>query len=226
LVKNNSFQKNCKKGNTMLRKKALYPKLRLMLVAGKSDAAPRTVAELATLAFKGGVSSLQLREKDLPDKEFYEEALELKALCLEHKKLFIVNNRIDIALAVNADGIHIGESDIPVSAAAKILPKDKLIGFSASSAASGKEAILKGADYLGVGALYPSPSKPEAPVLDSDTISSIIALKWPTVGIGGISTENGHLAWAYGFNGLALISALAKAEDPAQAATKILSGCI
>ncbi|MDR2459236.1 MAG: thiamine phosphate synthase [Deltaproteobacteria bacterium] len=210
----------------MLRKKALYPKLRLMLVAGKKDAGQRTVSELALLAFQGGVSALQLREKSLDDNQFYDQALELRALSKEHNKLFIINNRVDIALAVDADGVHLGESDLNVATAAKLLSKDKIIGYSASSAVKAKEAILKGADYLGVGALYPSPSKPEAKQIDADTISSIIALKWPTVGIGGITTENAHLAWAYGFNGLALISALAQAQDPTQAAKKILAGCI
>ena len=210
----------------MLKKRALYPKIRLFLVAGKDDAAPRTLAQLALEAFKGGATAFQLREKSLPDGELLKEALELAALCREHKKLFIVNNRVDIALASGADGVHLGEGDLPVKAAAGILPKDKIIGFSASTPESGKAAILAGADYLGVGALYPSPSKPEAPVLAPETVSAIVALKWPTVGIGGISEQNGHLAWAYGFNGLALISALAKAEDPAKAAEKILSGCI
>jgi thiamine-phosphate diphosphorylase len=210
----------------MLKKKALYHKIRLILVAGKKDAAPRTVAELADLAFQGGVSCLQLRENDLSDAELYEEALELAALCRERKKIFIINNRLDIALAVGADGVHLGEGDLPVAAAAKILPKDKYIGFSASTPENGKAAILAGADYLGVGALYPSPSKPECPVISPETIGSIIALKWPTVGIGGISLENGHLAWAHGFNGLALISALASATDPTKAAEKMLSGCI
>jgi thiamine-phosphate pyrophosphorylase len=210
----------------MLKKKALYPKIRLMLVAGKEDAAPRSLVELATLAFQGGVSAFQLREKNLEDGEFLKEAKELKSLCKEHKKLFIVNNRLDIAIASDADGVHIGEGDIPTADAVKILPKSMLIGYSASTPESGKAAILAGADYLGVGALYLSPSKPEAPVLSPDTIKSIIALKWPTVGIGGISTDNAHLAWAYGFNGLALISALTRAEDPIKTAEKILSGCI
>jgi thiamine-phosphate diphosphorylase len=210
----------------MLRKRALYPKIRLILVAGKDNAAPRTLVELAKEAFKGGATALQLREKNMEDGEFLAEALELSALCKEEKKLFIVNNRIDIALASDADGVHLGENDIPVAMAAKILPKDKIIGYSASTPESGKAAILAGADYLGVGAIFPSPSKPEAPVLTSETINSIISLKWPTVGIGGISEKNGHLAWAFGFNGLALISALTKAENPAAAAEKILSGCV
>jgi thiamine-phosphate pyrophosphorylase len=210
----------------MLKKRALYPKIRLILVCGKEDAAPRSLTQLAKEAFKGGATALQLREKNMDDSEFLAEALELAALCREEKKLFIVNNRIDIALASNADGVHMGEKDIPVIEAAKILPKSKIIGYSASTPESAKAAVLAGADYLGVGALYPSPSKPEAQVLTPETVNSIIALKWPTVGIGGISEKNGHLAWAFGFNGLALISALTKADDPAAAAEKILSGCV
>ncbi|MDR2354056.1 MAG: thiamine phosphate synthase [Deltaproteobacteria bacterium] len=208
----------------MLKKRALNAQIRLTLVIGKNDAA--NLEEVVLESFKGGVTALQLREKSLDDKDFYEEALKLSLLCREHKKLFIINNRVDIALAVDADGVHLGEGDLPVEAALKILPKNKILGFSASSKESARDAILKGVDYLGVGALYASPSKPEAPVVTPETIQSIISLKWPTVGIGGITTNNAHLAWAYGFNGLALISALTRAEDPAKVAEKILSGCI
>jgi thiamine-phosphate pyrophosphorylase len=210
----------------MLKKKPINAALRLTLVIGKADAGPRSVREIVEKSFDGGVTALQLREKSLPDREFYEEALELAALCRSRGKLFIVNNRVDIALAVNADGVHLGESDLPVAAAAAILPKRMLIGYSASDPDSAKKALLAGADYLGIGAIYPSPSKPEAPVLPPETIAALIGLRQPTVGIGGITVENSNLAWAYGFNGLALISALTGAEDPAQAANKILSGCI
>jgi thiamine-phosphate pyrophosphorylase len=210
----------------MLKKKAINAGLRLTLVIGRADAAPRTVREVVEAAFRGGVTALQLREKGLADRELYEEALELAALCREAGKLFIVNNRADIALAVRADGVHLGADDLPVAAAAAVLPKRSLIGYSASDADSGKKALLAGADYLGVGALYPSPTKPEAPVLDDATIASIVGLRQPTVGIGGITEANSNLAWARGFNGLALVSALARAEDPAKAAEKILSGCI
>ncbi|MDR3154445.1 MAG: thiamine phosphate synthase [Deltaproteobacteria bacterium] len=210
----------------MLKKKPLNAALRLTLVIGKADAAPRSVREIAESAFNGGATALQLREKTLPDREFYEEALELAALCRERGKLFIVNNRIDIALAVKAGGVHLGEGDIPVAAAAEILPKKAILGYSASSPESGRKALLEGADYLGVGALFPSPSKPEAPVIPAEAIAGIVALRYPTVGIGGITEANSNLAWAHGFNGLALISALTRAEDPAAAAEKILSGCI
>jgi thiamine-phosphate pyrophosphorylase len=210
----------------VLRKKALYPKIRLTLVVGPADSAPRAPAELAALAFDGGVTALQLRDKTLPDGELLKLAKELKALAAARGKLFLVNDRPDIALACDADGVHLGEGDMPVADAARILPKSMIIGYSASSAASGKAAILAGADYLGVGALFPSPSKPEATVLSPETITSIVALTWPTAGIGGITTSNAHLAWARGFNGLALISALAGAENPGAAAEKILSGCV
>ncbi|MDR2611967.1 MAG: thiamine phosphate synthase [Deltaproteobacteria bacterium] len=210
----------------MLKKKPINAALRLTLVIGKRDAGTRGVREIAEQSFRGGVTALQLREKGLGDRELYEEASELAALCRESGKLFIIDDRLDIALAVRADGVHLGEGDLPVEAAAAVLPKRCLIGYSASSAESGRKALLAGADYLGVGALFPSPSKPEAPVLDAEAIASIVALRQPTVGIGGITVANSNLAWAHGFNGLAVISALCGAEDPAQAASRILSGCV
>ncbi|MDR1041789.1 MAG: thiamine phosphate synthase [Deltaproteobacteria bacterium] len=210
----------------MIKKKSINSALRLTLVIGKKDAGERGVRETAESAFRGGATALQLREKSLGDREFFEEALELAALCREHGKLFIVNNRLDIAMAVRADGVHLGEDDIPVEAAAAIVPKRTLVGFSASSPEAARKAVLAGADYLGVGAVFPSPSKPECPVMDTGTIASIVALRQPTVGIGGITVQNSNLAWAHGFNGLALISAICGAPDPAEAARNVLSGCV
>ncbi|MDR1165964.1 MAG: thiamine phosphate synthase [Deltaproteobacteria bacterium] len=210
----------------MPRQKALNASLRLTLVIGSGDAAPRSLPDIVVPAFKGGVTALQLREKNLPDREFHEEALALKSLCAEFGKLFIVNNRLDIALAADADGVHLGGSDLPVHAAARLLPKNKLIGFSAGSREEGEEALAQGADYLGVGALYPSPSKPEAGLLDAETVASIVSLKRPAVGIGGITRENAPQAWARGFTGLALISAFTQADDPEELARALLSGCI
>ncbi|MDR1315136.1 MAG: thiamine phosphate synthase [Deltaproteobacteria bacterium] len=210
----------------MFKKKALNARLRLTLVIGKSDVSGRSVRETAEAAFSGGATALQLREKTLPDREFYEEALELAALCRERSKLFIVNNRLDIALAVRADGVHLGDGDLPVEAAAALAPKKMILGYSAPDQEAAKKAVLAGADYLGVGAVFPSPSKPECPVMPAETVASIVGLRQPTVGIGGITVQNSNLAWSHGFNGLALISALCGAPDPAEAARKILSGCV
>ncbi|MDR2405751.1 MAG: thiamine phosphate synthase [Deltaproteobacteria bacterium] len=200
----------------------LTKKLLLTLVIGKDDAPGKDLIKLVTEAFQGGVTSLQLREKTMGDKEFYEEALIFSELSKDMGKLFMINNRVDIALAVDADGVHLGEDDLPLEAAAKILPKGKILGYSASSREKGAEAILKGADYLGVGALYPSPSKPEAPVLTDSQIDSILGLKWPTVGIGGITIENAAELKSKGFQGLAVISAIARAEDAKEAAQGLL----
>ncbi|MDR1081320.1 MAG: thiamine phosphate synthase, partial [Deltaproteobacteria bacterium] len=204
----------------MIRKKILSSALRLTLVVGKGDAGARGVRETAERAFAGGVTALQLREKDLPDREFHEEALELAELCRSRSRLFVVNNRLDIALAVRADGVHLGAGDVPVAAAAAVVPKRMIIGYSANDRESAAKAVADGADYLGVGALFPSPSKPECPVIPPEDIAAILSLRQPSVGIGGITVRNSNLAWAHGFTGLALISALCGAPDPAEAARK------
>jgi thiamine-phosphate pyrophosphorylase len=207
----------------MDRRDGLSQKIRLTLVVGKEDVHGKDLMEVVVRAFKGGATALQLREKTLSDREFYEEAQALGKLAKEFGKLFIINNRLDIALAVDADGVHLGEGDLPLPAATKILPKGKILGYSASTQEKAEAAILEGADYLGVGAIYPSPSKPEAPVLSGDAVKSIVTLGYPTVGIGGITTSNAGQAWGMGFTGLAVISAIAGSEDPEGAARGLLS---
>lgn len=206
-----------------MKDRLLKERLLLTLVIGRQDAPGKDIRDIALAAFKGGATALQLREKTLSDRELYEDALSLATLARELGRLFIVNNRVDIALAVDADGVHLGEEDLPLEAARGMLPRGCVLGFSASSKEKGAEAILKGADYLGVGALYPSPSKPEAPVLAANEVGPIISLKWPTVGIGGISLANAQDAWAMGFTGLAVISAIAQAGDPEGAARELIS---
>jgi thiamine-phosphate pyrophosphorylase len=198
--------------------------LRLTLVIGKADAARHGLERTILAALRGGVTALQLREKTLPDREFYEEALLCRRIASERGALFIVNNRVDIALASGADGVHVGESDLPLEAARGLLPKGMVLGFSASSREGGEEAARKGADYLGVGAVYPSPSKPESEVMAPKAVAGIVGLGIPTVGIGGISPGNAGEAWAMGFTGLAVISAICGAGDPEAAARGLLRG--
>jgi thiamine-phosphate pyrophosphorylase len=197
--------------------------LLLTLVIGRENALGKNLKDLILSAFQGGATALQLREKTLEDRAFYEEALMCAELCRREGRLFIVNNRADIALAAGADGVHLGEGDLPLEAARELLPPPKIIGFSASSREKGEEALEKGADYLGVGAIYPSPSKKDAMVLDQERVRELVKLPLPTVGIGGVSLKNAREAWSMGFTGLAVISAVAGADDPRRAAEALLS---
>ncbi|MDR1657257.1 MAG: thiamine phosphate synthase [Deltaproteobacteria bacterium] len=197
--------------------------LNLTLVISRREASPRSIFELAEAAFKGGVTSLQLREKTGPDREIYQLACELAAFCRARKKFFTVNDRADIAIAAGADGLHLGQNDLPAEAAAALIPKSMILGLSVSTLTEAKAAVKAGADYLGLGAIIATDSKDDAKIIKSDQISAIIATRTPAVAIGGISAANCQQIRALGFDGLAVISALAKAEDP-EAVARILAG--
>ena len=198
--------------------------LQLTLVVSQQEAAPRPVGELAAESFAGGATAVQLREKNRPDREFYEEALELGALCRRLDRLFIINDRLDLALAAGADGLHVGQSDLPAAVAARCLPKDKILGVSVGTAAEARAALEAGADYLGVGAIFATGSKGDADVIDPAAVRDIIALGAPCVAIGGLTVENAGQVWDMGFDGLAVISALTAAEDPRRSAERLMRG--
>jgi thiamine-phosphate pyrophosphorylase len=202
---------------------ALSEALRLTLVVSRQEAAPRSIEELAELAFQGGATALQLREKEASDAEAYAAAVPLAKLCRERGKLFFVDDRLDVAIAAGADGVHLGQSDLPAEAAARLLPKSMILGVSVTTLAEAKRALAAGADYLGLGAIIPTPSKTDAAVISPGDIAAINALGAVTVAIGGITEANAASIRALGFQGLAVISALAKAADP-KAAARILSG--
>jgi thiamine-phosphate pyrophosphorylase len=203
---------------------ALAARLRLTLVISRREAAPRTVEDLAEAAFAGGVTALQLREKDgLSDREIYEEALALRAFCRARGRLFLVNDRLDLALAAGADGVHLGQKDLPAAAAARLLPPGLILGVSVRTVAEARTALADGAAYLGVGAVFPTGSKDDAAQVSPETVREIAALGAPTVAIGGLTLANAPAAWALGVTGLAVISALTLAPDPRAAATGLLA---
>jgi len=201
----------------------LAERLRLTLILSRREAAPRSVEELAEAAFAGGVTALQLREKGgLSDREVYEEALALRALCRARGRLFLVDDRLDLALASGADGVHLGQKDIPAAAAARLLPPGLILGVSVKTLAEARAALADGAAYLGVGAIFPTASKDGAALVSPETVREIVALGAPTVALGGLTPANAPEAWALGVTGLAVISALAQAPDPRAAAAGLL----
>jgi thiamine-phosphate pyrophosphorylase len=170
-------------------------------------------------AIKGGVTIVQLREKYATGKSFFEKAKRVKALLNYYDVPLIINDRVDVALAVEADGVHVGQSDLPVEAVRKIVPPSMIVGISVSSIEEAKIAEKKGADYLGVGALFPTDSKKDAKSLPAGMLELITAaVSIPAVAIGGIKLE--HLPKLRGKNiaGVAIVSGIMKASDPYSAA--------
>lgn len=165
-------------------------------------------------AIEGGTTFVQLREKDLDPDHFLEEAKELKALCKEYNVPFVINDNVEIAVAMDADGVHVGQDDMEAGDVRSRLGEDKIIGVSAHNVEEALLAQERGADYLGVGAVFPTGSKDDVDVLDHQTLKEICeAVDIPVVAIGGISKENiGQLAGS-GVCGIAVISAIFAQED-------------
>ena len=182
-----------------------------------------TLEEAVEEAILGGVTMVQLREKNCSSKEFYETALRIKKITDTYGLPLLINDRVDIALAVDADGVHVGQSDLPVSVARKILGKDKIIGVSARNVAQAQEAEQNGADYLGVGAMYATGTKKDAKVTSREELLKIRqAVKIPIVVIGGINQKTLSNFKGIGINGLAVVSAVIAAEDIKAAAAEMV----
>ena len=162
----------------------------------------------------GGVTFLQLREKDLDEAHFLEEAKDIKHLCHTYGVPFLINDNVDIALAVDADGVHVGQSDMEAGDVRAKLGPDKIIGVSAQTVAQALQAEAHGADYLGVGAVFPTGSKADAKEVEWDVLREICqAVSIPVVAIGGITQENVTELAGTGICGVAVISAIYAQED-------------
>ncbi len=197
--------------------------LGLYLVTDSSGLTEDELMEKCEAALKGGVTLIQLREKTLPSGEFLRRAVRLKELAHRYGVPLIINDRIDIALASHADGVHLGQADIPVAAARKILGSDFIIGCTAKTVELGKQARADGADYIGSGAIYGSDTKSEAMVTPLWTIDEICReSRLPVVAIGGLDNTNLEILRGSQVAGIALSGAIMKAEDPAAEAAKIL----
>lgn len=174
----------------------------------------RTLEEQVEEALKGGVTMVQLREKDLSDKEFIEEARVLRAICSEYGVPLIINDRVDVALEAGADGVHVGREDESVSLIRKRVGPGFIIGSTAKTLEQAGAAEREGADYIGVGAMFPSPTKETALGIGLEDLKNISAsVSIPSVAIGGISAENIALLEGGGMSGIAVISAIFAAED-------------
>ncbi len=174
----------------------------------------RSPIEAASQAIHGGARTIQLRDKLGNTRELLPVARQLKSLCAEHHVLFIANDYLDLALATDADGLHLGQDDLPVPIARKLLPIDKILGCSTTSVDQAVTAESEGADYIAVGSIYPTPSKETAKVVGLERLRQIRqAITLPIVAIGGITKDNAAEVIAAGADSVAVISAILQTED-------------
>ncbi len=194
----------------------------LYLVTDRELMSTETLEEAVEDAIKGGCTLVQLREKTASSLEFYENALKVKAVTDKYNIPLIINDRVDIALAIDADGIHVGQEDLPAQTVRRIMGEGKILGVSANSVESAIKAQKDGADYIGVGAVYSTNTKTDAGVITRERLLAVRqAVTVPIVAIGGINLQNAALLKDTGINGIAVVSAIIAQKD-IEAAAKAL----
>lgn len=197
--------------------------LSLYLVTDKSDDVEkflRTIEE----AIKGGVSVVQIREKTADTLDFYNLALKVKRITTQYNVPLIINDRVDVALAIDADGVHVGQSDMPCDVTRKLVGPDKIVGVSAATIEEAKKAEKDGADYIGTGAVFPTATKDDAPKITKKDLKEIVdSINIPVVAIGGINLDNAHELTDTGIKGLSVVSAIMSSDDPKKSSEKLLN---
>lgn len=198
--------------------------LRLLVLTDAGLAAPRTVVEVVTAALAGGARAIQLRNKGDSARSLLQVGSALRTLTRDAGALFFVNDRLDVALALEADGIHVGPWDLPVSAVRRHAPPGFLIGRSADDPAVARSAVRDGADYIGCGTVYATHTKGDAgAVIGPEGLRRVVAsVPVPVVGIGGITRDRAPEVAATGAAGVAVVGAVMGAVDPAEAARGLL----
>ncbi|RLM88131.1 thiamine phosphate synthase [Halobellus sp. Atlit-38R] len=201
------------------------PSLRTYLVTQADRAAGRSTIEVVDAAIEGGIDVVQLREKHASARQRYELGQAVRERTREAGVPFLVNDRVDLAAALDADGVHLGDDDLPVAAARDVLGSAAIVGRSVSTPAAARDAERAGADYLGVGAVYGTDTKDvdgDSAEIGTETVAAIAdAVDVPTVGIGGVTPENAAPVIEAGAAGVAVVSAITAAADP-EAATRQL----
>ena len=186
----------------------------LYAVTDRAWVGKQTLCEQVEAALKGGCTCVQLREKELPDAEFLEEAVKIHEICKHYGVPFIVNDNVDIAVKCHAEGIHVGQDDMKASCVRERVGDDMIIGVSAHTVEEAVEAVKNGADYLGAGAVFGSSTKQNAGTMKKETLRSICeAVDIPVVAIGGINGKNLKELSHTGIDGVALVSAIFAADD-------------
>lgn len=180
--------------------------------------------ELANLAIAGGADTIQFRQKNGPTREMIETARQIMQLCMEHSVTFIVNDRLDVAIASDSDGVHLGQDDFPIPLAREILGENKIIGGSAVTLDEARKCLDEGADYVGFGPVYPTASKKDAgPVTGIKRMKEVIdRISLPLIAIGGVNKDNAAEVIQKGAHGIAVISAVCCQQDPERATRELL----
>lgn len=204
----------------------MSPAYKTYLVTQTALSEGRSTREIVAAAIDGGIDAVQLREKHTTARERYELGIELRELTREAGIDLLVNDRVDIAAAIGADGVHLGDDDLSIAVARSILGPDAVVGRSVSSVEGAQAAEANGADYLGVGAVFATTSKTDVEEENNgiglDHVTGIAAsVEVPLVGIGGLTAENAASVITAGADGVAVISAITAAEDPARATREL-----
>lgn len=194
--------------------------LRLYLIVDESQ---EEFLKKTESALKGGITFVQLRMKHASGKEFYEAALKVKQLCTSYQIPFVINDRVDIALAVDADGVHVGQSDLPVEVVRQMIGPDKIIGITAKNRKEIDAAVKAGADYAGAGAFTFTETKKDASVMTLDEFHDLCEYSpIPIVGIGGITEKSTPQILASGGSGVSVCSAILGTSNPEESAKQFL----
>lgn len=196
--------------------------MRLYAVTDRAWLGDNDLAAQVEAAISGGVTFVQLREKNLSQDAFLAEALRIAPVCARHRVPFVINDNVEVALHCGADGVHVGQEDMRARDVRALLGPDKILGVSAGTVEQALAAQAAGADYLGVGAVFPTSTKPDAGGVSRETLRAICdAVSIPVVAIGGISAGNALELKGTGIDGIAVVSALFAAGDIRAAAERL-----
>jgi len=195
---------------------------RLYFITDSTNYTEEVFLQRVEQALQGGVTVLQLREKERTVREYIELAKKVHGIAKKYDVPLIIDDRVDVALAMDAEGVHVGASDMPVAMARKLLGDEKIVGATAKTVPWAKEAWKQGADYVGVGAIYPTTTKVKTVLTSVDTLRDICsAVPIPVNAIGGLNKENIDILKGISIAGICVVSAIMKAEDPKQAAMEL-----
>lgn len=196
--------------------------LSLYLVTANSDDVDKFLHTIEE-AIKGGVTVVQIREKTADTLDFYNLALKVKEITTKYDVPLIINDRVDIALAIDADGVHVGQSDMPCEVTRRLIGPNKILGVSAATIEEAKKAENDGADYIGTGAVFPTTTKDDADSVTKAELSQIVkSINIPVVAIGGINLDNAAQLVDTGIAGLSVVSAIMSSDNPKKSSQQLL----